>query len=103
MGDILLLVLSAVLCGANDWDEIALFGHQQESWLRKYGSFTYGIPSHDTINRVFSLIDPYEFSACFTRWIQGKRKRFYNKKEVVAIDGKRICNSPVFLGFYKVR
>jgi hypothetical protein len=56
LDDILLLVLSAVLCGANDWNEIESFGHQQKSWLCKYGSFSRGIPPHDTINRVFSLI-----------------------------------------------
>jgi hypothetical protein len=55
--DILLLVFPAVLCGANDWDGIALFGKEQESWLRKYGDFHHGIPSRDTINRVFSAID----------------------------------------------
>jgi predicted transposase YbfD/YdcC len=85
------LVLSGVLCGANDWDEIALFGKEQESWLRKYGDFHHGIPSHDTINRVFSAISPDEFSACFSRWVSGIRQS--QPKEVVAIDGKRIRNS----------
>jgi predicted transposase YbfD/YdcC len=89
--DILLLVLSAVLCGADDWDDIVDFGLEQKQWLGKYGSFRFGIPSHDTINRVFSAIDPGEFSACFSEWVGSLRERC--EGEVIAIDGKRICNS----------
>jgi predicted transposase YbfD/YdcC len=86
-----LLVVSAVLCGANEWDEIELFGRNQEDWLRKYGSFEFGIPSHDTINRVFSAINPKEFGQCFSEWI-GVLSQL-SDKEVIAIDGKKICNS----------
>jgi predicted transposase YbfD/YdcC len=87
----LLLVLSAVLCGANDWNEIEDFGHAQLSWLKKFGSFENGVPSHDTINRVFSAIDPIEFSLVFSEWIS--KLSLSSKNETVAIDGKRICNS----------
>lgn len=97
LSDILLLVISAVLCGANDWDEIELFGKEQESWLRSYGDFANGIPSHDTINRIFSRINPAELSRCFTSWANGLRVKKGKKKirEVIAIDGKRVRNSYV--------
>lgn len=91
MSDIILLVLSAVLYGSDDWDEIALFGREQEGWLRRYGGFEGGIPSHDTINRVFSMIDPEEFSRCFVRLVN--TFRLQRGKEVIAIDGKRVRNS----------
>ncbi len=91
MHDILLLVLSAVLCGMDQWEEIEDFGLEQQHWLRRYGSFCNGIPSHDTINRVFSAIDPVEFSACFSQWVNNLKVQC--DQEVVAIDGKRICNS----------
>ncbi len=83
--------MSAVLCGANEWDEIELFGRNQECWLKKYGEFKFGIPSHDTINRVFSAINPQEFGKCFSQWVKLLGK--LSDKEVVAIDGKTICNS----------
>lgn len=97
LSDILLLVISAVLCGANDWDEIELFGKEQEQWLRGYGDFSNGIPSHDTINRVFSRINSAELSRCFTSWAKGLRikKKKRKVREVVAIDGKRVRNSYV--------
>lgn len=88
-----MLVLSAVLCGANDWEEIELFGHEQETWLGEHGEFRNGIPSHDTINRVFSKINPTEFSSCFSSWAKGLRKRKEGGKEVIAIDGKTARNS----------
>lgn len=75
----------------DDWEEIEDFGHEQLHWLGRYGSFSHGIPSHDTVNRVFSAIDPVGFSGCFSQWINSLRVEF--DKEVIAIDGKRICNS----------
>ena len=89
--DIILLVISAVICGAGDWDEIELFGTLQRKWLKKHGSFKNGIPSHDTINRVMSAIDPKMFSKCFSDWVQGLSS--LSRGEVVAIDGKRIKGS----------
>jgi len=91
LSDIILLVISAVLCGADHWDDIEEFGLDQLEWLRKFGRFANGIPSHDTINRVFSAIDPKEFGRCFTKWVEGIGSLC--EKEVVALDGKRICNS----------
>jgi predicted transposase YbfD/YdcC len=89
--DILLLVVSAVLCGMDEWEQITDFGSEQQHWLRKYGSFYHGIPSHDTVNRVFSAIDPVEFSDCFSQWANSLWVQC--GQEVVAIDGKRIRNS----------
>ncbi len=89
--DIVLLVVTAVLCGADDWEHIADFGTEQQQWLRRYGGFRHGIPSHDTINRVFSAIDPSEFSDCFVQW--AKALRDHTAGEAIAIDGKTICNS----------
>jgi len=79
------------LCGANDWNEIEEFGHNQLEWLRKFGEFKHGVPAHDTINRVFSAINPDEFNLCFSRLAQRAPKP--SEKEIVAIDGKTIRNS----------
>jgi hypothetical protein len=46
------------------------------------------IPSHDTFRRVFMLIDPDAFEACFTAWAQFFAEAF--EREVVAIDGKTL-------------
>jgi len=91
LADIILLVISAVLSGSSDWEDIEVFGQHQLEWLKKYGTYAHGIPSHDTINRVISSIAPDQFNHCFTQWIN---EIFSScKQEVVAIDGKRIRSS----------
>lgn len=89
--DILFITLSAVLCGCDEWEEIQAYGERKESWLRKYVELPNGIPSHDTINRVISAIDPKVMQERFVQWVQGIAT--LSKGEVVSIDGKRLCGS----------
>ena len=89
--DMIFLVISAVICGADDWYKIELFGKSQISWLRKFVPFAKGIPSHDTLGRVFSAIDYQEFGKYFVEW--GNTMSELTDGEVVAIDGKRIRGS----------
>lgn len=91
LSDIIFLVISAVISGASDWDQIEVFGKSQIQWLRKFYPFKNGIPSHDTINRVISAIEPKLFNECFVKWIN--EISHLSKGEVVAIDGKRLCGS----------
>jgi predicted transposase YbfD/YdcC len=68
--EIVFLSICAVLSGFEDWDEIVDFGEEKIDWLRKYLPYEHGIPSHDTINRVISLIDGRAFEQCFIDWVQ---------------------------------
>lgn len=86
LSDILLLTVSSMLCGINDWPSVITFGECQLDWLRKYGEFTKGIPSQDTLERVFAMLNPKSFNECFMNWIESVRKNIPN--EVIAIDGK---------------
>lgn len=88
LSDILLLVLSAVVCRCQEWDEIVLFGEQEIEWLKKHGSFDNGIPSKDTLRRFFAALDTASFNECFLKWIASLRND--KLSEVVAIDGKTI-------------
>lgn len=84
--DIIVITLCAVICGADDWVEIARFGRAKEHWFRTFLALPKGIPSHDTFGRVFSLLDPEEFAKCFASWI---RSAFLmSDADIVAIDGK---------------
>lgn len=85
--DILVLTLCAVICGASSWESIEDYGHRQQAWLKTFLQLPNGIPSHDTIARVFSLLDAKAFSLCFMDWMKAVTGRL---KEVVAIDGKRL-------------
>ncbi len=89
--DIIFLVISAVVSGADSWQSIELFGNNQQDWLRKYIVLPSGIPSHDTLGRFFSALDHQAFSHCFINWV--KDLSVLTKGEVIAIDGKRLRGS----------
>ena len=69
LDEILLLVLCAVLAGANCWVEIAKFGDKKLDFLRRFRPFKNGTPSHDQLGDVFSVLDAEQFQNCFISWV----------------------------------
>lgn len=67
--DIFVITILGTICGADSWAEIYEFAVAKEDWLKTFLSLPNGIPSHDTFGRVFSLINPDKFEACFYAWI----------------------------------
>jgi len=84
--DIIILAICGTLAGCEGWVAIEQFGHDRKDWLGGFLSLDNGIPSHDTIGRVFSLIDPTQFQKSFSSWVQSVVVK--TKGEVIAIDGK---------------
>jgi predicted transposase YbfD/YdcC len=91
LGDIIVLSIAAVLCGADGWVEIEQFARAKEAWFRQFLRLEHGIPSHDTFGRVFALLDPKAFEACFRHWVASIRDLIPG--EVIAIDGKTLRRS----------
>lgn len=89
--DIVALVIGAVVCGADNWMEIAEFGQAKAECLRRLLSLPNGIPSHDTLGRVFRRLDPEQFQAGFLDWARSVRR--LTQREVIAIDGKTLRGS----------
>jgi predicted transposase YbfD/YdcC len=89
--DILVIAVCAVIACTESWDDIALYGRNKVGWLRSFLTLANGIPSHDTFRRVFMLIDPDAFEACFAAWAQSFAEVI--DREVVAIDGKSVRRS----------
>lgn len=89
MMDIIMLVFFATLANADDWVEIEVFGKEHEKFLRRYLELPNGIPSHDTIQRVFAMV-PTEFLENFQkRWNELLNSGEGEKvKCLLAIDGK---------------
>ncbi len=83
--EILLLLLSATLAGADDCVEIELWGKEQLAFLRRFLPYRHGVPSHDTLTGVLAALDPALFKACFVSWVEGLRER---EPGIIAIDGK---------------
>src|SRR3954462_11878881 len=72
--DILVIAAIAVVACAESWEDIELYGRSKQAWLKTFLVLPNGIPSHDTFRRVFMLIDPDAFEACFTRWAQVRER-----------------------------
>ena len=84
--DILFLTLCAVLCGMDDWESVEEWGKERLDWLRQFVEIKNGIPSHDTIGRVFAALDSATFQACFIKWMGTLCPSLDG--QIVAIDGK---------------
>ena len=89
--DILVLSLCAIICGADGFVAIEEFGILKEAWLKTFLDLPNGIPSHDTIGRVFAMLSPKALEAVFRAWT--KAVAVLTGGEVVAIDGKTLRRS----------
>ena len=63
--DIIVIAICAVICGAEGWVDIELYGNSKLHWLSTFLELPNGIPSHDTFGRVFSIIDAQQFQLAF--------------------------------------
>lgn len=88
---ILALSLIAVICGADSFVAIEEFGHSKEAWLKTFLDFPNGIPSHDTLGRVFAILDPVALTDAFRAWM--KAVAGLTQGGVVALDGKTLRRS----------
>src|SRR3954451_25401196 len=86
--DILVIAVCAVIACAESWEDIERYGRSKQAWQETFLAPPNGIPSHDTFRRVFMLIDPDAFEACFSRWVQAWARGV--AREVVAVDGKTV-------------
>jgi predicted transposase YbfD/YdcC len=92
LGDILVIALCAVVCGADSWEEVEAFGDAKADWLRRFLALPNGIPSHDTFYRVFARLDPQAFGRCVAEWMAGVCEATGLRH--IAIDGKAVRSAP---------
>lgn len=91
LSDVLTLAVLAVIAGAEGWEDIEEFGHDKAEWLQQFLKLPGGIPSHDTISRVFRRLKPREFHAALLEWMGGLAEQFGFRQ--IAIDGKTLRRS----------
>lgn len=84
------IAILAAITGCDDWYEVEDFGNAKFDLLKLYLPDLERIPSHDTFNRVFSILDPVKFEDAYREWIQAFADQY---KGVIAIDGKTICGA----------
>ena len=92
--EVVMIVLLALLANADEWELIEDFAYANEEFLRKYLVLENGIPSHDTIQRVMSIIDPDEMQGVNLAWNEIINSKEGEKlKRILNIDGKTIRGS----------
>jgi predicted transposase YbfD/YdcC len=84
--DIVILVICAVVSGAEGWEAIEEFGKEKLDWLRRFAPFGNGVPSHDCIANVMSRLSVKGFQECFMSWTGAAMEA--TGGEVIAVDGK---------------
>lgn len=90
ISEILFLILSCSLCGITDYVHMEDFGKAHINWYRQNYSYKNGIPSHDTLGRVMSVLSPTAFKECFINWIKSLKPI---KGDTISIDGKALRHS----------
>lgn len=87
--DIMVISVSAVLCGCDGPTAIHRWAVHQATWLAQYLRLPNGIPSRDCIRRLLMALKPEAFQRGFQDWIAGiLLTEDGTEKRLVAIDGK---------------
>lgn len=89
--DILMLTITAVICGADSWVAIEKFGYSKYEWLKTFLELPHGIPSHDVIGHLFSRLDPKQLQESFLKWVNAVFN--FTEGKIIAIDGKTLRHS----------
>ena len=88
--EILFIVLCGTICGAESWRDFVLFGKEKLTFLREHYPYEHGIPSKNTFARVLAALDTEAFKHCFIEWVRSLQNIL---NDIIAIDGKTLCNS----------
>lgn len=89
--DLIVIAITAVICNADGWEDIELFGRCKARWFATFLDLPHGIPSHDTFARVFARLDPVAFEDAFRQWMAHLSQT--SKGRLIAIDGKTLRRS----------
>ena len=89
--DIVVMAIGAVIADCADWSDIAQFAQRRETWFRRFLKLPDGIPSHDTLERVFAALGGRAFRRCCLDWLRAAADPVGLGH--IAIDGKTLRGS----------
>jgi predicted transposase YbfD/YdcC len=88
--DIVVLGFCGVLAGADDFVEIAAWANHNLAFFRTFLELPHGIPSHDTFNRVYTLVKPATLQEVLLPWLLQRRGL---PGDWIHLDGKTMRQS----------
>jgi len=91
--EVVVMTICAIIAGCDVWEDIADFCRVKEAWFKESLNMELrnGVPSHDTVQRIWGMIRPKEFERCFCSWVASVCRQ--TKGEIISIDGKTLCGS----------
>jgi predicted transposase YbfD/YdcC len=90
LDELLLATLVGVVCGADDWEGVEEIATGALDWLGGFLPFANGIPTAQTLRKVFRLLDTQALQRGFAAWAASLRAE---AREVIAVDGKTLRGS----------
>lgn len=88
LSDILFIALCTLLSKGEDFEDMVAFAEEREDWLRTKIGLPNGIPSHDTFNRVFQIIDSKHLIEVLGE--DGSTLLDHVEGQLINIDGKKL-------------
>lgn len=89
--EMIFIALTATMCGAQGWADIERFAMAKFDWFERLIPLEKGVPSHDTLGRVFARLDTAEFLTAMHGWVDEFAGCL--RGQGVAIDGKVVRGS----------
>lgn len=89
LGDLIVMMIAASLCGASNATEFALFARERKQALSRLIDYDVA-PSHDTFSRLLRVLDPAAFGRAFAAFAAGFARARRDLPEVVSLDGKAL-------------
>ena len=85
--NIMIMTIYGILCGYTDFTNLADFLKVHEDYFTNLLNLEHGTPSHDTLSKVFSIIDSKKFLELFIEWIN---QIITGNGLHISIDGKAV-------------
>jgi hypothetical protein len=72
--DILVIGLSAALCGWTKFEQMEALGLERENFFKRFLELPHGIPDAYTFNRAFSMVEPAQLLEAMKSWYAERGK-----------------------------
>jgi predicted transposase YbfD/YdcC len=87
LAEIVFAAFVGVMCGGDDWEDIALITAEKVDFLKRYLPYANGVAPEQTMRRCFAHLNSAGFQEAFMQWVAGLTGKL---RGVVAIDGKTL-------------
>jgi predicted transposase YbfD/YdcC len=88
LASVVVIALMAMVCGADNAEDMELWGESNARWLDEILHLPHGTPTQDVFLAVFGALDPEAFQTVFLSWMELLRMRLRNAGNHIAVDGK---------------